>query len=130
MAIGSDRPAIFSTMPTLALTRSSDIPPGSVRSFRVGNRDICVANVDGHFYALRDRCPHQAAPLSKGSLGGTMVRSAPGEFTYGRDGCILRCPWHGWEFDVTTGCSLFDAKRARVKAYPVSLEGDMICIEL
>jgi 3-phenylpropionate/trans-cinnamate dioxygenase ferredoxin subunit len=46
----------------------------------------------------------------------------PGEYTYTRRGEILRCPWHGWEFDVKTGQSWFDPQQTRVRAYPVTVE--------
>jgi 3-phenylpropionate/trans-cinnamate dioxygenase ferredoxin subunit len=46
----------------------------------------------------------------------------PGEYTYTRRGEILRCPWHGWEFDVKTGQSWFDPVQTRVRAYPVTVE--------
>lgn len=48
--------------------------------------------------------------------------SKPGEYIWARDGEILRCPWHGWEFDITTGRSIFNPHRTRVKAYDVTVE--------
>jgi len=50
-----------------------------------------------------------------------MVPSPPGEYRFQREGEILRCPWHGWEFDLATGRSVFDPERMRVKAYPVEV---------
>jgi 3-phenylpropionate/trans-cinnamate dioxygenase ferredoxin subunit len=47
---------------------------------------------------------------------------APGDYTYTRRGEILRCPWHGWEFDIKTGQSWFDPQRTRVRTYPVAVE--------
>jgi 3-phenylpropionate/trans-cinnamate dioxygenase ferredoxin subunit len=54
-------------------------------------------------------------------LSGWIVPGAPGEYLYERRGEILRCPWHGWEFDVRTGQSFFDPARTRVRTYPVEL---------
>lgn len=48
--------------------------------------------------------------------------SDPGEYVWSREGEILRCPWHGWEFDITTGRSIFNPHRVRVKAYDVTVE--------
>jgi 3-phenylpropionate/trans-cinnamate dioxygenase ferredoxin subunit len=48
--------------------------------------------------------------------------SEPGEYEYDRDGELLRCPWHGWEFDVRTGQSWFDPRRVRVRSYDVAVE--------
>jgi 3-phenylpropionate/trans-cinnamate dioxygenase ferredoxin subunit len=79
--------------------------------------------VGGRFHALRNLCPHQQAPLCEGRIMGTTLASRPGTYVYGREGQILRCPWHGWEFDLTTGRSVFDPDGCRVKQYPVSVEG-------
>jgi len=48
----------------------------------------------------------------------------PGEYEYSREGEILRCPWHGWEFDMRTGQSWFDPKKVRVRQYQVTVEPD------
>ena len=100
----------------------AEIGPGQRKIVDVDGISIGVFNVDGTFYALRNRCPHQAAPLCQGSLKGTTLPSAPGEYLWARDGEILRCPWHGWEFDVTNGRSIFNPHRVRVRAYEVTVE--------
>lgn len=105
------------------VARVDEIPPGGRLIVAVEGRSIGVFNVRGTFHALRNLCPHQGAPLCEGPLAGTTLPSRPGEYILGREGEILRCPWHGWEFDVTTGASLFDPRRCRVRAYPVTLEG-------
>ena len=59
-----------------------------------------------------------------------MEAGAPGEYTYTRKGEILRCAWHGWEFDVRTGQSWCDPTRVRVRSYNVSVEtGDAMTRE-
>jgi len=100
----------------------SEIPPGQRRIIDVDGRSIGVFNVNGRFYALRNTCPHQGAPLCQGALGGTALPSAPGEYRWGREGEILSCPWHGWEFDVTTGRSIVNPHRTRVRTYEVSVQ--------
>jgi 3-phenylpropionate/trans-cinnamate dioxygenase ferredoxin subunit len=100
---------------------ADELPPGSRRIIEVEGRSIGVFNVDGRFYALRNACPHQGAPLCLGSIGGTMVESQPGEYRWEREGEILRCPWHGWEFDLTDGKSVFNPHRTRVRSYRVSV---------
>lgn len=84
-------------------------------------RSIGVFNVGGEFFALRNVCPHQGGPLCQGVLSGFVVAGAPGEYRYLRRGEILRCPWHGWEFDLRTGQSYVDPARTRVRIYPVEL---------
>lgn len=101
----------------------SALPPGSRTIVEVNGLSIGVFNVAGTFYALKNVCPHQGAPLCVGSVRGTTLPSAPGEpYVWGRDGEILRCPWHGWEFDLTTGRSIFNPHACRVKAYEVGVE--------
>jgi len=100
----------------------AEIPPGQRKIVEVDGISIGVFNVGGAFHALRNRCPHQGAPLCRGSVKGTALPSAPGEYVWARDGEILRCPWHGWEFDLLTGRSIFNPHRVRVKAYEVSIE--------
>jgi 3-phenylpropionate/trans-cinnamate dioxygenase ferredoxin subunit len=51
-----------------------------------------------------------------------MLPSAPGEYLVAREGEILCCPWHGWEFDITTGRAIFDPETTRVRSYPVAVE--------
>ena len=99
-----------------------EIPPGQRRIVEVNGISIGVFNIKGSYFALRNVCPHQGAPLCRGSVRGTTLPSAPGEYRWGRDGEIIRCPWHGWEFDVLTGRSLFNPHRCRVKAYEVTVE--------
>ena len=102
--------------------RASELPPGQRKIVEVEGISIGIFNVSGTFYALRDRCPHQGAPLCRGSIKGTALPSSPGEYHWGREGEVLRCPWHGWEFDILTGRSLFNPHRVRVKAYEVRVE--------
>jgi nitrite reductase/ring-hydroxylating ferredoxin subunit len=110
--------------------RRDELAPGEMRSFKLGRTEIVLARKDEEtFYAVRNACPHMGADLSKGLYGGMNVPSEVGVFEYGREGEILRCPWHAWEFDITTGCSLHDPARQRVKAYTVVVDGDDVLVE-
>ncbi len=99
-----------------------EIPPGECKIVEVAGRSVGVFNVGGEFFALRNRCPHQGGPLCLGPLGGFVSSTGPGHYTYSRQGEILRCPWHGWEFDIRTGQSWFDPTRVRVRRYDVTVE--------
>ena len=98
------------------------IPPGERLIVEIAGRSIGVFNVNGEFFALRNRCPHQGGPLCNGPVSGFVSSSGPGDYHLSRQGQILRCPWHGWEFDIQTGQSWFDPKRVRVRSYDVMLE--------
>ena len=100
----------------------SELPPGTRKFLTIDERPIAVFNIKGEFFGLLNRCPHQGAALCEGPLIGLAQSSDPGEIEYTRLGEILRCPWHGWEFDIRTGQSWCDPKRFRVKAYPVNVE--------
>jgi nitrite reductase (NADH) small subunit len=112
------------------LCRSDEIPPGTRRIFRVGGRQgIGVFNVGGTFYAVRNLCPHKGGPLCFGRLRPHVVAPAVREFAFEREGEILKCPWHQWEFDFRTGWSLY-APRLRVQTYPVVVEDGRLVLIL
>jgi 3-phenylpropionate/trans-cinnamate dioxygenase ferredoxin subunit len=100
----------------------AEIGPGQRKIVEVNGVSIGVFNVNGAYYALRNRCPHQGAPLCLGSIKGTTLPSQPGEYIWAREGEILRCPWHGWEFDITTGRSVCNPHRTLVRSYDVTVE--------
>lgn len=99
-----------------------EIPPGGRKIVEVGGRSIGVFNVNGEFFALRNRCPHEGGPLCEGHVAGLLRSEEPGKFHYSRRGEILRCPWHAWEFDIRTGQSWFDPAKVRVKSYEARVE--------
>ncbi|RAP75732.1 Rieske (2Fe-2S) protein [Paenibacillus montanisoli] len=102
----------------------SDFPAGSRNIVVLEERSIGVFNVNGTYYALKNSCPHQGAPLCVGTVTGMTLPSAPGEYLYAREGEIVRCPWHGWEFDITSGKSIFDPHKCLVKTYDVTVEAE------
>lgn len=101
---------------------AEEIPPGARKIVEVAGRSIGIFNLGGAFFALRNRCPHQGGPLCQGTLSGLVVAPVPGEYELTRPGEILRCPWHGWEFDVRTGASWVDPDRLHVRRYEVTVE--------
>jgi 3-phenylpropionate/trans-cinnamate dioxygenase ferredoxin subunit len=105
------------------VARVHEIPPGARKIVTVGRREIGVFNLDGEFFALRNRCPHQGAALCDGRLVPTVSSSAPGDYELGGR-TLLQCPWHGWEFDVRDGQSWSDPGRLRVASYKVRVERD------
>ncbi len=106
-----------------------DIPPGGRKLVTVRGRPIAVFNLGGEFFGLLNRCPHQGGSLCEGVLTGLVEAATPGEYTYTRKGEILRCPWHGWEFDVRTGQSHCDPEKFRTKSYPVEVEAGRTVVE-
>jgi len=109
------------TVTRYVVCKADELPPGERKIVEVNGRSIGVFNVNGAYYALRNLCPHKGAELCKGRLTGMLVGDSPQELCYERDGEILRCPWHGWEFDVATGKMVIQPGM-RVKTYEVSVE--------
>jgi nitrite reductase/ring-hydroxylating ferredoxin subunit len=109
-------------MERFVVARAEEIPPGRRKLVTVRGREVVVFNLAGELFALLDRCPHQGGPLCRGKLVGLVESDEPGRYRYHRQGEIIRCPWHGWEFDLRTGKSRCDPKRTWVKSYPTSVE--------
>lgn len=95
------------------LGSAGDVPPGEGHVFEVEGRSIAVYNVDGRFYATDNACPHRGGPLGEGELEGT----------------IVRCPWHAWRWDVTSGANV-NNPAVRVAAYPVTVADGGVFVEL
>ncbi|MBB3149609.1 3-phenylpropionate/trans-cinnamate dioxygenase ferredoxin subunit [Phyllobacterium trifolii] len=106
-----------------------DIGIGERKLVDVRGRPVVVFNINGEFFALLDRCPHQGGSLCAGKMTGLVEAGAVGEFKYSRHGEIVRCPWHGWEFDVRTGKSYCNPERLRVRQFPVTLEAGAQVVE-
>lgn len=109
-------------MSEYVVCRAGDLPPGGMRMVEVDGREIGVFNVGGEFYALRNYCPHRGAPLCRGKVTGLMTGPEPGTYELTRDGEIIRCPWHGYEFDITTGEFVVDSEKIRSITYDISVE--------
>lgn len=109
------------------VARIDEIAPGDRKIVEVEGRSIGIFNVQGTFVAVLNVCPHELAPVCRGRVGGTTLVSAPGEYRWGREGEILACPWHGWEFDLLTGSALAD-DRKHLRLYPVLVEDDTVFV--
>lgn len=104
--------------------RVSELPPGERRLVTLAGKSLGVFNVGGTFHALRNVCPHQFAPLCAGKITGCAPTTPVGEYAWENAGGIIRCPWHGWEFDIATGRSVFNPHRVRTQSIPVTVECD------
>ena len=98
---------------SIRIASVSDVPPGSSKEVMADDRVVALFNVDGKFYALDGVCPHAGGPLGEGTLRGTTVT----------------CPWHGWQFDVSTGQNCLNP-RVSHPCFPVNVEGSDVLVEL
>ncbi|MEW6634765.1 MAG: Rieske (2Fe-2S) protein [Pseudomonadota bacterium] len=110
-----------------AVAAVGDIPDGGRLKVEVAGRSIVIFNVEGAFFALADRCPHQGGPLSQGDQIGELRASGPGRHSYCRRNMIIRCPWHHWEFDIETGLSQIDPAKVKVRAYETAVGAALDC---
>ena len=108
---------------------SSDVAAGQMIPARAGDTDVVLIRTRaGDLHALLDRCIHQGGPLSRGRLQQATVGDSPVEYREDAGRAIVKCPWHGFEFDVATGCALFDARR-RVRRVRVWEESGRVLVE-
>ena len=108
---------------------TSEFPPGTRRLIEVDGRAIAVFNLKGEYFALLNRCPHNGGPLAEGIITGLLQSATPGDYSYAREGEIIRCPWHGWEFDIKTGKSFCSVIKARARPFPVKVEPGQALVE-
>jgi 3-phenylpropionate/trans-cinnamate dioxygenase ferredoxin subunit len=98
------------------------IPPGERMLVTVDGREIGIFNVGGEYFGIGNRCPHNGGSLCKGRIVGLVEASAPGSYQFSRRGELVRCPWHGWEFDLRTGKSWCEPDRTKVRSYDLKVE--------
>jgi nitrite reductase (NADH) small subunit len=107
-----------------------ELPPGTSRIVEAGGRSIGVFNVNGRLHGLLNRCPHGGAPLCRGLVTGMSSGDGPGSpVTWDREGEIVRCPWHGWEYEIATGETV-TKPTLRVKTFQVRVEAGRVVLEV
>jgi nitrite reductase/ring-hydroxylating ferredoxin subunit len=106
-----------------------DIPPGRRMLVKVDGREIGIFNVAGEYFAVGNRCPHEGASLCKGRVVSLVESSDPGSYQLSRRGELLRCPWHGWEFDLRTGKSWCEPDRTKVRSFDLRVESGGSLVE-
>lgn len=92
---------------------ASEIPPGTGKELVADGKIVAVFNVNGQFHAIDGVCRHAGGPLGKGTL----------------TGCIVTCPWHGWQFDVTTGKHRLSSQIVQ-SCYPIQIDGGDLFVEM
>ncbi|GEM_PF-390302 len=116
----------------LVVCAAAEIAPGERRIVDDPESGVSVGvfNIGGTFHAVKNVCPHLGAPLCRGSVHATHRPGDLFEMNPAFAGRILRCPWHGWEFDIVTGKGLYDAA-SRVATYPCEVDEDgnvVVCL--
>jgi nitrite reductase (NADH) small subunit len=95
------------------VAKTNEVPAGKICEVQASGKAVALANVGGKFFAINGICAHQAGPLGEGEL----------------DGQIVTCPWHGWQYDVTTG-QVIPHGGIGVECYPVEVRDDEIFVDV
>lgn len=107
----------------------ADVAVGQPKIVSFGRISIGIFQLTDGYAALLNICPHRAGQLCEGPICGTTKTTDKQEFVYERAGELVRCAWHGWEYDIRTGQCLVDDK-LKARTYPLQVEGDDIYIDL
>jgi len=89
-----------------------DIQPSTMKAVEVAGEKICVANVEGKYYAIGNVCTHVGGPLAEGTL----------------EGYEIECPWHGSKFDVRSGEPTRPPAKRPEPTYEIKVEGNNLLI--
>ena len=95
------------------ICKTSEIPPGTSKELVVAGRVIALFNVNGEFHAMDGICPHAGGPLGEGQL----------------EGNVVTCPWHGWQFDVSTGQHCLNSTLQHER-FEVTVDGEDVLIRV
>lgn len=99
-------------MALVKAAKITQIPAGTIHEVQVDGKAVALANVAGKFHAINNSCMHRGGPLGQGLL----------------EGNVVTCPWHAWQYDVTTGKGVQNTS-AQVACYPVEVRDDEIFID-
>lgn len=108
-----------------------DFPDRTMTVVRANGIDIGVCRWGSEIFALRSRCPHQAAPLCQGFLQAGLSSRFTDEEVEVRahtEEPVILCPWHRWEFSVRSGEAVWPGYRA--KTYPVNVDGGRVLVHV
>ena len=106
----ADEPSRTARIVWKKVLEPEELPEGRVKPVTCGAQTVCMTRFEGRFAALDNKCPHQGGPLGEGSI----------------ENGLLRCPWHGWDFDPITGKAPgFDDG---VETFPVEVKDDGIWV--
>lgn len=107
--------------------RAEEVLPGNPRIVKIRTMSVGLFRVGDDIHAMLNVCPHKGAPLCEGPQCGTTDWDGSGEFISCRDNEIVRCAWHGWEFDIRSGASLVDPD-VKARTFPVTVEGGNVFV--
>jgi len=96
----------------VTVAKVNDLKPGEGKVVEANGKTIALFNIDGKFHAIDNTCKHKGGPLGEGTC----------------DGNIVTCPWHGWQYNVSTGINVANAQ-VKVDTYEVKVEGEEVKVK-
>jgi nitrite reductase/ring-hydroxylating ferredoxin subunit len=121
-------------MTEYTVAETDDITDGERAIVQIEGKPIGIFNLDGDYYAYLSWCAHQSGPCCEGNITGTTEAgfdstSLQTTVEWVQEGKILNCPWHGWEYDLTTGNCLTEPG-VSLPSFPVSVRDGEIIVEM
>ena len=109
----------------------AELAEGRPRVVKVGGREIALVRWRGTIHAVRNVCPHQTQSLTAAIVRADIdgAPGQPGELKLREDRPVIVCPFHTWEFSLTTGQCLVDST-LRIKRYDTVVEGDRLLVDV
>jgi len=91
----------------------SDFPRGKLSKVQVGSEEVLVVNINGTIHAISNTCTHRGGPLNEGELEENRVI----------------CPYHGGQFDVTTGKAVSPPPTKDEMKFDVQVQGSSVLLK-
>ncbi len=107
--------------------RADEVTTGKPKIVKLRSLSVGLFRIGDDIHALLNVCPHKGAPLCEGPQCGTTAPVDGAEFIYHRDNEIVRCAWHGWEFDIRSGAHLVNPA-IRARTFPVTVESGNVYV--
>lgn len=98
------------------------------RVVEIQGREIGVLRWRGEVFAMRNVCPHQHAPVCRGTALALITADETGKMEVDPTRPVVACPWHGWEFDARSGRAIWSGSRYKLKTYPAQVRDGRVLI--
>ena len=111
-----------------------DYADGDRKVVVCGDKEVGVFRIGDEFYAWHNRCAHRAGPVCQGRIMKRVLEPVASDKTtrtqqYDEAESHIVCPWHGYEFDLATGCHPGDVS-VRLTPVPVAVRDGQIYVSV
>ena len=121
-------------MPEYSAGKVTDYADGDRKVVDCADSEVGIFRIDGEFFAWHNRCAHRAGPICQGRIMKRVIEPVADDRTvrsqaYDPSETNIVCPWHGYEFDLATGCHPGDAA-TRLTPVPVAVRDGQIYVSV